>query len=112
MSEQRYPDVGPDVGHIDAVCDFILRWYGERASAGTKPVEGAVMPHAVGRVLRKLGHLWEESSRGLFSVQNTIVHPAQFDNAEVQAFSVENQGVTNFGFDPEAPEQLLVVSSG
>jgi hypothetical protein len=109
---------------VDDVCDFAGEWSREAGAYGGEPLSaGFAVPDCVARLNARVGQLWRRSDRvpgpvlrystpflGLLGGQDQILDPNRYarDEDGVVPFVWENQGVWGYGFDPDAPDHLLV----
>jgi hypothetical protein len=109
---------------IDEACDFIGEWWGEQGHHPGQPVTTSVaVPSCVLRLNARVGQVWRRAERipepalqyaapflGLFESQDRILHPSNYvvDANGIVAFVSENQGVWQYGFNPDRADRLLV----
>jgi hypothetical protein len=109
---------------VDEACDFIGDWCREKRSYPGQPLRADfAVPDCILRLNARLGGLWPGAKRqpgpiveyprrflGLLSVQDKILNPSEYarDKDGVVLFAHENQGVWQFGFDPDDVDQLLM----
>src|SRR5262249_46180947 len=108
----------------DEACDFIGEWCGDQAPHPGEPVTTSIaVPNCVSQLNARVGELWLSAKRipgplleyatpflGLFGGQDRILHPNNYsvDANGIVAFVCENQGVWQYGFNPNLVDRLLV----
>lgn len=112
-----------EVGSLQDVCEFILDWFGVQGAYPGKPLNPAVTyPEPIVRLNEMLGGLWHDgdhpikcqtehhrSHLGLFAIQNVIENPVNYDLGDrVIGIIFEDQGVCNFGYCLDDPDQIWV----